>query len=132
MQMQGLIPLREIKGLIIKRLEEFFRNYDELYFDSNSQYNTPNDNNLNNFNPIFKKILLEMNRIEPNNSQGLYSILTNQIDKIITTHKTRMFVFSDALREEDINYDQKLIFLMKMHNIYIDSLSIGSVPLVRV
>lgn len=75
-------------------------------------------------NQIFKKILLENNRWNDNKFK-MKTLLSNPLDKELNYHRTRVFVCSDALKEEEIEYDQKLVFLMKRQGIYVDCLSIG-------
>jgi hypothetical protein len=40
-------------------------------------------------------------------------------------HRTRILICSDATNENEINFDQKLLFLMKRQNIYLDSVTLG-------
>ena len=114
----------EIKTIINKRIEDFFKSYDEIHLNLN--FNKDNQIYVQcSLNQIFKKILLENNRVSPNKVEKPTSVLVNPIDKISSFNKTRILMCSDALDESDILFDQKLLFLMKRQNIHLDCISIG-------
>lgn len=90
------IKYEEIKNVINKKIEEFFKFYDICL--SYNQNNQP-------LNQIFKKILLENNKVADNPK-----ILANA--PLNTNYKNRVIIISDSLTEE-FKFDQKLLFLMK-------------------
>lgn len=108
----------EIKSTILKKLEEFFENY-EILTDSNSNnsfIDSESNLKLNALNQIFKKILLESNRSNTNTH-----ILSNLKDNNSTSN-SRILLISDFLNNnnnntiedfKEIEYDQKLLFLLK-------------------
>jgi hypothetical protein len=104
----------EIKTIIIKKAEAFFQLYDTLV---NNEIKMP-------LNLMFKKILLENNRVNPLKIDKESSILLN-VDKTNIQNKMRVLICSDASEESDINYDQKLLFLFKRQNISLDCVTIN-------
>ncbi len=106
----------DIKSIVNRRIEEFFQIYDNISNTSGSMIA---------LNQIFKKILLENNRMNTYKINKPTSILLNSFDKSSNLHRTRVLICSDAVEELDVSFDQKLFFLMKRQNIYVDCLSIG-------
>jgi hypothetical protein len=146
----------EIKNIINKKLEEFFKNYEEIQMHNavnnnvNGTKSLNNSNNINNsnfistpipINQIFKKILLESNRTEniSKNStcNGSENTSTNNNTLLATTNKkssnlgrSRVIIFSDMTNDTGFEYDQKLLFLMKRQNILIDCVSVGTTEII--
>lgn len=104
----------EIKTIIYKKTEAFFQIYDTLV---NHEINVP-------LNLIFKKILLENNRLSPIKIDKESSILLN-VEKANIQNKMRVLICSDAKEESDTKFDQKLIFLFKRQNISLDCVTIN-------
>lgn len=119
----------EIRSIVNRKIEEFFKIYEEISL----LHHTSDIRNyvvLKPLNQIFKKILLENNRINNYSSHNIFS-------NVALNSKSRIIIFSDALNNEEFalsffEYDQKLIFLMKRQNITIDCLSISEEKIVKI
>lgn len=48
------------------------------------------------------------------------------------SHRTRILICSDANEESEINFNQKLLFLMKRQNIFLDSITLGECEVLMV
>lgn len=109
----------DIRKIISNRIEDFFKLYDKCQLILEREKIIPiNENSLN---YIFKKILLENNRSNSVKVNLKTSILSNIMNE---SCKTRVLLISDDLNNE-ININQKLLFLMKRQNIVLDSISLG-------
>jgi hypothetical protein len=107
--------------------------------------NTPllntSQSGTNSLNQIFKKILLENNSMSSTKINKPTSILCNTItgkagdaaaNSNFSNHRTRVLICSDATEESEISFDQKLLFLMKRQNIFVDSVTIGDSDIIIV
>ncbi len=98
------LKYEEIKTNVYTKLEDFCKNCTEL---GNRENDLPQ---LNPINKIFKKILLENNRI------GEIDILGNTDE-----NHNRVLIVSDG---DYFQYDQKLLFYIMRENIVIDCISL--------
>jgi hypothetical protein len=110
----------DIKKIINERVEEFFNIYEMNSLIEQTYYSQKT------LNFIFKKILLENNRMNDIKINKNTSILSNLINE---SCKTRILLISEFSDADNIKFDQKLLFLMKRQNIVLDCVSIGSIEL---
>lgn len=106
------INYNDIKAIIAKNIKDFFSLY-EKFTDSNcnKEISSPSP-----FNQIFKKILLETN------NKNLSEV---KVNTGIDEKQSLILLLSDCVSNEQLHYDQKLLYLIKKNKILFDCVHIG-------
>lgn len=103
------INYKQIQDIIYANITEIFKKYDELPRD----YNKPTSSSID---QILKKVLLEVN-------QANKSLQNNHSE---TKRNSRIVILSDTVdKEDDFDYNQKHLYLLKKAKVYIDCLHLN-------
>lgn len=108
----------EIKETIKLNIKEFFLKYDTYYKNQiNVSFSSP-------LNQIFKKILLENNRLKIQNN--LKNNTNNLMQNISQDEKNNLILLiSDCDNNNQLFYEQKYLYLLKKEGIKIDCIHLG-------
>ena len=108
----------EIKETIKLNIKEFFFKYDTYYKNQiNVSFSSP-------LNQIFKKILLENNRLKIQNN--LKNNTNNLMQNISQDEKNNLILLiSDCDNNNQLFYEQKYLYLLKKEGIKIDCIHLG-------
>jgi hypothetical protein len=121
----------EIRELSLKRIEEFFKTYEDLQLRKENEMDLDDEKEKfirHPLNKIFQKILMENNSIH----QSKKVVIDQSVEKNPNnTGRSRVIIFSDMSNDANFDYDQKLLYLMKKQNISVDCVSIGTTDVVN-